>query len=390
MNMARDRTFVFGIPLYFLVGTGHVLWGAMTPMIQRDLGVSSQSLSWLVTLQFLAFLVGVLGSPHVVARCGLRVLVTAALTSIIAGVALVGFATGFGYLLASGLLFGIGAGSLESSVGAYALTTSGAHRKISVLESCFAVGALGLPLLVFVLNEQVSRAGLCLEFSAAVTLCLAAWCLSWTRLDDGPSSRPPENRGTVASSFSPGLPVLLALGFFYAGTETNIAAFLPSVTSDSHGATSGVLAVSGFWTAVALGRWAWSLYGTSVFSTAAIVVMTFGMVISLLAMSFLVGTSVVLEVFLAALCGLAAAGVFPVAVALAVRSSPLAGTTVTSLFIGSACLGGSLLAIPVGLTIDQHGARSGVVVLCLYSAAAWLISLAATKYVSTGQRAAAT
>ncbi|GAA4872915.1 MFS transporter [Saccharopolyspora cebuensis] len=388
MSALDDRTFALGVPLYFLVGTGHVLWGAMTPMLQRDLGVSSQSLSWLVTVQFLAFLVAVLCSPHVVSRWGLRTSVTAALASIVAGVVLLGQAAGSGELLASGLLFGLGAGFLESSVGGYALTAPGAHRKIAVLESCFALGALGLPLLVFLLSEQVSRAELCLGFAVAVTSCLVAWCLSWNRLDEGPPVRRAGTTGGAGPSYSLGLPVLLALGFFYAGAETNIAAFLPSVTSDSHGATAGVLAVSGFWAAVAAGRWAWSVYGTSAFSAPAIVVMTSGMVIALVAMSVTLGSSVVLLVFLAALCGLAAAGVFPVAVALAVRTSELPGATVTSLFIGAACFGGSLLAVPVGLAIHHLGTRSGVVVLCLYATAACLASLAATKHVTTGHRAA--
>lgn len=181
----QDRTFVLGMPLYFFVGTGHVLWGAMTPMLQRDPGLSAPALSWLITLQFLAFLVGVLGSPRIVARRGLRLTVLAALAGAATGVSVLALAGSFGQLILSGMLFGLGAGPLEGSMGAYALTVSGAHRKISVLESCFAFGALGLPLLVFVLDEQVPRAVLCLGFAAAVTLGLVSWAASWTRLDDG-------------------------------------------------------------------------------------------------------------------------------------------------------------------------------------------------------------
>lgn len=169
------------------------------------------------------------------------------------------------------------------------------------------------------------------------------------------------------------------LAFCYVGAETNIAAFLPSISTESHGSTIGVLAVSGFWAAVALGRWAWSVYGTRWFRAGSVVVMTGVMVLSLLAMSLTLGSSVVLLVVLAALCGLAAAGVSPVAVTLAVQASPLSGATVTSYFIGAGCLGGALLALPLGWVLGHYGARSGVVTLCLYSAVAFALALVAMK-----------
>lgn len=377
MTRPGDGVHLASCGAYAGVGTAHVFWGTISPYALPVESVS-QTLAALIAAQFTGFLIGVLSAPRLSTRIGVRRHITIALALFAVALSAPLWVLTPPVLVGTSVILGMAAGSLETQIGALALEPARGPRALTVLEACFGLAALLFPLSVFLLAPMVSWRTPVAASAAAMAALAVIWACahrasSGRSIDSQPPAEldhEPARRVPTTAAF-----LLLAFAVVYAGFETNFANFLPQIVSSQHATGARVLAVSGFWLGITVGR-----------------LLAVGVVHAIVGRKSLAGLAAALTAVLLGLAhfggelamtlpwviaaGLLAAAMFPVALTLATRIGGIPTPIMTSYFVASASLGGAVMAVPVGLTLDAFGPRGAV--LLFACAAALLVVLLAT------------
>ncbi|HCL0418591.1 TPA: MFS transporter, partial [Salmonella enterica subsp. enterica serovar Typhi] len=148
------KIFLFGCSFYFLVGVIHILLGSLSPYIIQEYQRDLHDLSFLIFFQFTGFLNGVLLAPMFVRRTSHTAVLTFGLLLILVTLLGVFLFDMFIFFVIMGFLLGFGAGTLETTMGAYVIAQDKNAKGMNILEVFFGLGALLFPFLIYILTER--------------------------------------------------------------------------------------------------------------------------------------------------------------------------------------------------------------------------------------------
>ncbi|MDA7027425.1 MFS transporter [Bacillus sp. CLL-7-23] len=351
------KIFIFGCSFYFLVGIIHILLGSLSPYIIHEYHRDLHDLSFLIFFQFIGFLNGVLLAPIFVRRSSHTTVLTYGLLLILVTLLGVFIFDNFLYFVVMGFLLGFGAGTLETTMGAYVITQDKNAKGMNILEVFFGLGALLFPFLIFILVEQYSWNIPLYVLFLFVLVLTGLWFIFLRGKGNKPASSQNtcQIKPTATAIFQKGkkeknILFFLIFAFFYAGIETNFANFLPALMCEKGADEISVISVSFFWMGMVFGRFLLSLLGNRL-TSAIFLIFSTGILTGLLfTLAWLPhhGTQILLIFCI----GFSAAGIFPCAVTLTSLAGKPFTEEMTSFFISSASLGGALLAFLIGWAID--------------------------------------
>ncbi|MDY8024093.1 MFS transporter [Paenibacillus polymyxa] len=368
------RMLWIGCLSYFLIGLAHVVVGSLLPVLLEHYGRSYTDGGSLIFAQFSGFLAGVLLSPWLARNFGKRRSLVFALLLLCAAEVLYSLLPPWGWLYAVGAGAGFGFGMVETLIGTIIISgiTQGTGAAMSRLEVFFGIGALAMPAIA---SQLIALGWWRLAFPI-ISMFAAVTVIAWLRGSFGTLDAvldEQEHRDNSTNSFkSPtekafkGSPIgnwkLLALFivffFIYVGTEMSLANFLPSMFIERLGLTQAeaALSVTCFWLAMAFGRlftgYIADRYGYGVF----VALSSLASTILLCVFPMVKGTTVTFV--LIALLGLGMSGIFSIALVFASKMMPGTEESTTSLLIGAGGVGGALLPLWLGNSMDRGGAVS--------------------------------
>ncbi|MEH7794122.1 MFS transporter [Bacillus safensis] len=359
------KVFYFGCVFYFFIGTIHVFFGSLTPYLLSSYDKGPGELSSLIFFQFIGFLTGVLLSPILVRKKGYGAVLTMGLLLMIGSLLLGLLVPGWTTLVLAGFFLGSGAGSLETTAGAYVISMANSAKRISIMEVFFGLGALLFPLVILLTVTEQTWQYVFLFQVGALTFFLMLWLVFMNKLPHGQMDAP-STEGTRKPSLLVDrnnrmiVVIMICFAFFYAGIETNFANFLPSIMLEKGGENWGLFAVSTFWTAIVIGRTVIARKADQLHPLRFLKLSASLMI--LLLVIFALITHMTAQLILIFFIGLCAAGMFPIALTASALMIENAIDEATSYFIAAASLGGACLSFLIGFSLEWAGAASAVFV----------------------------
>ncbi|GMG77343.1 MFS transporter [Bacillus safensis] len=359
------KVFYFGCVFYFFIGTIHVFFGSLTPYLLSSYDKGPGELSSLIFFQFIGFLTGVLLSPILVRKKGYGAVLTMGLLLMIGSLLLGLLVPGWTTLVLAGFFLGSGAGSLETTAGAYVISMANSAKRISIMEVFFGLGALLFPLVILLTVTEQTWQYVFLFQVGALTFVLMLWLVFMNKLPHGQMDAS-TTRGTRKPSLLVDrnnrmiVVIMICFAFFYAGIETNFANFLPSIMLEKGGENWGLFAVSTFWTAIVIGRTVIARKADQLHPLRFLKLSASLMI--LLLVIFALTTHITAQLILIFFIGLCAAGMFPIALTASALMIENAIDEATSYFIAAASLGGACLSFLIGFSLEWAGAASAVFV----------------------------
>lgn len=358
------KVFYFGCIFYFFIGTIHVFFGSLTPYLLSSYEKGPGELSSLIFFQFIGFLTGVLLSPILVRKKGYGAVLTMGLLLMIGALLLGLLVPGWTILVVAGFFLGSGAGSLETTAGAYVISMANSAKRISIMEVFFGLGALLFPLLILLTVTEETWHYVFLFQVGALTFFLMLWLTFMNKLPHGQMAAPSQDMKKSSLLFDRGnrmiVVLMICFAFFYAGIETNFANFLPSIMLEKGGDNWSLFAVSTFWTAIVIGRTVIARKADQLHPLR-FLKLSAALMIVLLAV-FALATHIAAQLILIFFIGLCAAGMFPIALTASALMIENAIDEATSYFIAAASLGGACLSFLIGFSLEWAGAASAVFV----------------------------
>lgn len=366
---------------YFLIGLAHVVVGSLLPVLLDHYGRNYTEGGSLIFAQFSGFLAGVLLSPWLARNFGKRRTLVFALLLLCVAEGLYSLLPPWGWLYAVGAAAGFGFGMVETLIGTIVISgiTHGTGAAMSRLEVFFGIGALAMPAIA---SQFIAFGWWRLAFPI-ISLFAAITVIAWLRGSFGTldtvlgerehrgnnqphSSNSPKVKSSKASSIGNWKLLVLFIVFFfiYVGTEMSLANFLPSMFIERLGLTQveAAFSVTCFWLAMATGRLFTGniadRYGYGVFVALSSLVAT----VLLCVFPLIKDTAVAFVII--ALLGLGMSGIFSIALVFASKMMPGTEESTTSLLIGAGGVGGALLPLWLGNSMDRGGAV----------ASAWLLA----------------
>ncbi|WP_353853868.1 MFS transporter [Bacillus sp. Bos-x628] len=358
------KVFDFGCVFYFFIGTIHVFFGSLTPYLLSAYDKGPGELSSLIFFQFIGFLTGVLLSPILVRKKGYGATLTMGLMLMIVSLLLGWLVPNWTTLVVAGFLLGSGAGSMETTAGAYVISMENSAKRISIMEVFFGLGALLFPLLILLTVTEQTWHYVFLFQVAALTFFLVLWLVFIRKWPKGQMPAPTLGGKKTSLLFDRNNRMIVVLmtcfAFFYAGIETNFANFLPSIMLEKGGDTWSLLAVSTFWTAIVIGRSIIAKKADQLHPLRFLKLSAASMILLLIAFALTTHTTV--QLLLIFLIGLCASGMFPIALTASALMIENAIDEATSYFIAAASLGGACLSFLIGFSLEWAGAASAILV----------------------------
>ena len=358
------KVFYFGCVFYFFIGTIHVFFGSLTPYLLSSYDKGPGELSSLIFFQFIGFLTGVLLSPILVRKKGYGAVLTMGLLLMIGSLLLGLLVPGWTTLVLAGFFLGSGAGSLETTAGAYVISMANSAKRISIMEVFFGLGALLFPLVILMTVTEQTWHFVFLFQVGALTFFLMLWLAFMNKLPHGQKASPVKGMKKPSLLVDRNNRVIVVLmicfAFFYAGIETNFANFLPSIMLEKGGDHWSLFAVSTFWTAIVIGRTIIARKADQLHPLRFLKLSAALMI--LLLVIFALTTHIAAQLILIFFIGLCAAGMFPIALTASALMIENAIDEATSYFIAAASLGGACLSFLIGFSLEWAGAASAVFV----------------------------
>lgn len=350
---------------YLLIGLAHVVIGSLLPDLLDHYGKDYSAGGTLIFAQFAGFLIGVLVSPLLISRFGKLYGLLIATGMLCAAEFCYTLLPPWEWLYAVGTVAGFGFGMIEAVIGTIIIVavTEGTAIAMSRLEVFFGLGALLMPLAAGVfIQAEVWRYSFLLVAGLAFVMLFA-----WGRGSFGEyrealyakgSKR--EEKGAWLNQYRGTrgllLAVFLVFFFVYVGTEMSFVNFLPSLLIEKLGIDkpTAAFSVTLFWIAMTCGRLFCGVIAEKISYSRYVVwssVISFA-VISLFALA---GGKITLFALIL-LLGLFMSGLFSIALVFANKLLPGAEESTPSLLIAAGGVGGAVLPLLMGESMDLGGA----------------------------------
>jgi FHS family glucose/mannose:H+ symporter-like MFS transporter len=371
---------------YLITGFTHVIIGAVLTVMLDYYGRSYSDGGLLIFLQFSGFLCGVLCMPFFTGRFSRRSTISGAFLVLGLAETMISFLPAWSLIIGLALVAGFAFGLVEAGIGTFVLIASKEKQAVvmSKLEVGFGVGALLLP---FISSFLIARGIWSYSF---LFLGISALLMGgiWLRISMGVSSMDEllahkisaAHRGIKRPAYSAAnLPILglfMLFFFLYVGIEIMIVNFLPAIFLEKMKASTSqaTLTVSAYWLAMVIGRIFAGAIAEKITYFRFLSVTCAGTVVVMMLMA--VNSSVLGGYALVLLLGLLMAGMFAVALIHANRFIPGMTERTTSLLIAAGGLGGALLPLGAGWSLDHLAVEFTIWIIVLLV----LVSLAIIVY----------
>ncbi|QLG05971.1 MFS transporter [Bacillus velezensis] len=343
-----------------------VILGAVLPELLTHYSQSYSNGGVLVFSQFMGFLIGVIGMPYMVKKLGRK-------NVVIFGLALISCEMFITFLPPWPLLFllvsiaGLGAGLVESCVGTIILTAIKERQAVAMskMEVAYGLGALFMPLLSgFLINNHMWTIAFLVLGLSSFALLIAWKQMSFGSIDQLLIRKEVSSADTQKESTgyrSHGLLFIALAGayfFFYGGSEVSIVHFIPSIFAEKWDIPNSLatITVTVYWTGMIIGRLLTGPVSEKLTYHRYLRLISIGglAALTVLALSKNVWFGFALCFFL----GLFMAGMFAIALIITNHFYPGKTETTTSILLASNGLGGSLLPIAVGWSLDEYPAQT--------------------------------
>ncbi|CAM4514118.1 MFS transporter [Paenibacillus macerans] len=350
---------------YLLIGLAHVVVGSLMPNLLEQYGKDYSAGGSLIFAQFAGFLVGVLVSPLLLAKFGKIYGLLIATGMLCTAEVCYSLLPPWEWMYAIGAVAGFGFGMIEAVIGTIILVavTEGTAVAMSRLEVFFGLGALLMPVAAgFFIRAEAWR------FSFLVVAGLAFIMLfAWGRGNFGEfrgalyaKGKRQDKKGGWLKQYQGARGLLLAVFivffFFYVGTEMSFVNFLPSLLIEKLGLDkpTAAFSVTLFWIAMTCGRLVAGIIAEKI-SYSRYVLWSCIVSFALIALFSLTGGKVVTYILIL-LFGLFMSGLFSIALVFANKLLVGAEESTPSLLIASGGVGGAVLPLIMGKTMDLGGA----------------------------------
>lgn len=354
------RIFALSCGFYLLIGITSVVLGALLPVLLTHYERGYSDGGFLLFLQFLGFLVGVLVAPSMTARIGRKSMLTIALICIVAAYAVLGFLPSWSVVLLLTILVGFGSGIIEPSVGAFTIEFTENQKAVAMskLDVFFALGALLIPA-VAALYIWLDLWHLTFYTVSALSLILM---LLWVTMPTSAASylkQAGENTASHAAGRARysrkhlGLLTIFVIFFFiYMGLELGLMNFLPSILVERLQLQESVasLSVSILWIAMIIGRLFSGKIAEAVNYMPFLIWSTVGTLLFAVAMVFVTGQWATYLLIFGT--GLFMSGLFCIALVYANLLIPGMTERTTSILIASGGIGGAILQYVTGWSMS--------------------------------------
>jgi fucose permease len=365
----------------YVYGSIAALLGTILPQLGNRFKLDDAQLGYVALMQALGLAISSVAIGPIIDNVGKKTGLVAGLTGITAALLGLVFAAGYGAVLGSMLLLGLGGGMLVT--GAHALISDVAEERrssaLNLLNIFFGLGGLVTPFLAANIPALNSSSALCLALAAVTGITLVANLLA-------PIPGPTGERGFVFSQAGallnqPALYLLSLFLFLYVACEVGVWNWLVKYlvsrgTPENY--AQNVLSL-GFAFGVLVGRLVASrvLLGTSeirvtLFAAVAMTVTTFAM------LQTASPSAVAVLVFLA---GLAMAPVFPTTLGMVGNLFARMTATAMGIVITSGWIGLAVSSPLIGWIANRSSIGTALLLLPLMAAAMIAVNLALRRYV---------
>jgi MFS transporter, FHS family, glucose/mannose:H+ symporter len=365
---------------YLLVGFATVIFGALLPELLRFYGQNYSDGGKLVFLQFAGFLIGVLITPSLSQRLGYWKTILFAFI-ILFFVHSLFFLRPLWYLVLMLAAFnGFGFGVTQTAVGTMLLESKEDQKAVimSRLEVSFGIGALLMPILssVLIVKGAWSASFMIVGFFALIMTII--WSHESFRKVDTLVPTPKNKDGfpTVNSYDKRAifrLMFFMCFLFLYVGIETSIINFLPSILIKQIEISSYVagLSVTLFWVAMVIGRIFAGVLAEKIKYYRFLFFSNLGALIFIANISVVKNTLIIF--LLVFLVGLFLSGIFSITLVFADKVFPGTTKRTTSNLIASGGIGGAVLPLLMGWSMDRLESEYSIWVLIGFTSVMFLI-----------------
>jgi len=343
--------FVFGIVMSSL--------GSLLPSLTAALGLQKADAGMLFLFMNFAMLLGSLVFGPVCDRFGFRLLLMASALLISGAFAMLSWAVGYAWIVASMSILGFAGGALNGGTNALLNDISPDRRQsaLNLLGIFFGVGALFTP---FFTGSLITTLGLRLILINLSVLTLAPFALfmlaRFPAAKHGGGFQPSELRAVLGS------PLLYLFGFlllFESGNEFTVGGWVSSFLEERHrlGPSAAAYTLAGYWGAVLVGR----LVATRISAgVSAVTLVTGGALLAMLSTIGLIfsGNGAAAAIFVS-LVGLGLATIFPTTLAQAGAAFASHSGTAFSVIFVLALSGGMTAPWLVGRIAQDQGIGAG-------------------------------
>ncbi|PQP81869.1 MFS transporter [Paenibacillus sp. PCH8] len=354
------RIFALSCGFYLLIGITSVVLGALLPVLLPHYGRGYSDGGFLLFLQFIGFLVGVLISPSMTARIGRKAMLTIALSCIVIAYILLGFLPSWNVILLLTIIVGFGSGIIEPSVGAFTIEFTENQKAVAMskLDVFFALGALLIPAIA-ALFIWMNQWHLTFYTVAVLSFILMLLWITMPRPAALYLEQAGENTVTHAAGKSRysrkqlGILTIFVIFFFiYMGLELGLMNFLPSILVERLGLQESVasLSVSILWIAMIIGRLFSGKIAEAVNYMPFLIWSTIGTLLFAVAMVFVTGQLATYVLIFGT--GLFMSGLFCIALVYANVLIPGMTERTTSILIASGGIGGAILQYVTGWSMS--------------------------------------
>ncbi|WP_058300275.1 MFS transporter [Gorillibacterium timonense] len=344
---------------YFVIGLATVIFGTLLSELLQEYNRSFSSGGSLVFAQFAGFLGGVLLAPHGARRLGYRRVISLSFAGLFLAHTVLFFRPSWSVLFIPAALNGFSFGMAQTAIGTMLLEAQDNKKAVTMsrLEVSFGIGAFVMPLISSFFLRNSNGAG---PF-AIVALCALALAILWSRMPlDREAALGSKKKSDADVPALPGkkrirlypLVFLMIYVFLYVGLETSVINFLPSVLAHRLHLESSqaALAVSVFWISMIIGRLFSGVTAERISYFTYLLISTSGAL--LLLIGFAVFHPKWMVFTLVFLIGLFLSGIFAIAIVYANSKNPDTTKQTTSIIIASGGIGGAVLPLLIGWSMD--------------------------------------
>lgn len=393
------RLLWIGCLSYFVIGLAHVVLGSILPVLLQHYDRSYSAGGELIFSQFGGFLAGVLVSPLLNRRYGKRGGILIATGLLLCAETAYAFLPPWGWMYVIAVAAGFGFGMIEAVIGTIiiAAITEGTAIAMSRLEVLFGVGALLMPLIA---SPLIAAGSWRLAFLIVAGFSLIS-LLFWAKGSFGPlqsvlDERPARHGAATAPADTEAagksgrnlpykgkqwilLGLFIVFFFLYVGTEMSLVNFMPAIfiAKLDMSEASAALTVTFFWLAMSAGRLFAGVIAERISYRIYVLVSCFAALLLLVIFPFAEHRVAAFAVIL--LLGLFMSGIFSIALVFASKLLPGAEESTPSIMIASGGIGGAVLPLVTGWSMDHMQIAQTSGLLAAFAAVLFLLSVAAWK-----------
>jgi FHS family glucose/mannose:H+ symporter-like MFS transporter len=383
---------------YFVIGLAHVVLGSILPVLLQHYDQNYSAGGELIFSQFAGFLAGVLVSPLLNRRFGKRGGILIATCLLLTAEIAYSFLPPWGWMYVIAVAAGFGFGMIEAVIGTIIIgaVTEGTAIAMSRLEVLFGIGALIMPLIASPLIAAGAWRLAFLIVAAFSLLTLILWARghfgNLQRMLDERTSRQasaPKSSSRVSTRFPYKgkqwilLGIFIVFFFLYVGTEMSLVNFMPAIFIAKLGMTesAAALTVTFFWLAMSIGRLFAGVIAEKISYRVYILVSCSLTLLLLILFPFTENRLVAFVVIL--LLGLFMSGIFSIALVFSSKMLPGTEESTPSIMIASGGVGGALLPLLMGWSMDHLEVAQTAGLLAAFAAFLFILSIAAWRFRSS-------